>query len=202
MSLDTDLLDGPYETVFDVGAFRGDFARACLAAWPCTVLSFEPLEPPPVEGPGTDRWRWIPVAVGPGAEEQQMWRCEFVPSSSFLPMADLHREAFPYTANGEQVTVPVRSLRSYAAYANGRTLLKVDVQGYEVEVLWSAGPMLSRFDAVVLEVSHAHLYDGAPHPDVVAGFLEDEGYRHVRTVDELRHPKTRVLLQSDELWAR
>jgi FkbM family methyltransferase len=32
------------EIVFDIGAYRGDFARACLATWPQTrIVCFEPL---------------------------------------------------------------------------------------------------------------------------------------------------------------
>ena len=33
-------------TVFDAGAYRGDFARACFAVWPgCRIACFEALEP-------------------------------------------------------------------------------------------------------------------------------------------------------------
>src|SRR5947209_3872759 len=32
------------KTIFDVGAYRGDFATACLAVWPQTsIVCFEPL---------------------------------------------------------------------------------------------------------------------------------------------------------------
>src|SRR5438270_4273772 len=43
-------------TVFDVGAYRGDFARLCLNIWPsCNVVCFEALEPRVNELRGLER---------------------------------------------------------------------------------------------------------------------------------------------------
>lgn len=203
MSLPTGKLGGPYGFVLDVGAFRGDFARACRSAWPrVEVVSFEPLEPRPDDA----AWAWNAVALGAEAGRRTINRCEFVPSSSLLPMADLHKTAFPYAAASEPVEVDVVRLDDLAAdELDGdprRKLLKVDVQGSELDVLRGAERTLREVDGVVLEVSWEVLYHGAPTFAELDLALADAGFRHLRRVEELRHPRTRALLQSDEVWLR
>lgn len=204
MSLDTAKLAGPYDVVLDVGAYVGDFARACLEAWPiCQVHSFEPL----LEVVNTaERWTWHRVALGADHDETAvMHRCEFLPSSSMLPMAELHKAAFPYTRGGSIQKVEVHALEQYEHLIGGRTLLKIDVQGWELEVLIGAGETLDRFAAVVCEVSWQELYEGAPSFEQLDAHLRAHGFRHERRVDELRDPRPRasgLLLQSDELWVR
>jgi hypothetical protein len=52
-------------------------------------------------------------------------------------------------------------------------------------------------------VSWETLYHGAPTPAQLATFLQANGFEHQARVDSLYHPKApKVLLQSDELWAR
>jgi len=196
------ILDGPYATVFDVGAYAGDFAKACLRAWPrCIVYSFEPLaERPPYGGP---RWRWRPLALGPQPGLVEMHRCPYLPSSSMLEMTDRHRQAFPYTTGGDLVSVPVETLDQHADLVKPPALLKLDVQGWELEVLRGGRrKALARFEAILLETSHELLYHGGPLANDVTRVLQTLGFKWRRRVDELHDPSTGSLLQSDELWIR
>lgn len=201
MSLPLDELAGPYQTVFDVGAFRGDFARACLDRWKgCRVVSFEPLEVSPPHRP--QAWLWFPIALGAQSSRMQINECEFIPSSSFLTMTDLHKRAFPFTRRHKIREVSMRRLADYSDLVLGRALLKVDVQGYELQVLLGAGKTLPVFHAVVMEVSWGTLYEQTPSFDELDSYLEQFGFCHVRRVAEMPHPKTGEILQSDELWTR
>lgn len=205
MSVSPSDLRGPYDTVFDVGAFRGDFARACRTEWPhCTVLSFEPLEPKPADvDQAGDFWQWYAIALGNQTEVVEMHRNVFVPSSSVLPMAQLHEQAFPYTKGAEVVRVPMSAISEFGEMIVPPALLKIDVQGYEEQVLKGAGEWLTAFRAVVLEVSWQTLYHGAPTPAALAKHLSSAGFAHAAQVDTLYHPKSpKLLLQSDELWVR
>lgn len=203
MSINPADLGGPYATVLDVGAFRGDFARASLEAWPDTrVLSFEPLEPKP-DDTDTDRWTWFPTALGRQDGLVTINRNEFVPSSSILPMAQLHATAFPYTAKVTEAQVGIIPLDEFIELVAAPALLKIDVQGYELEVLRGGTLALTRCQAVVLEVSWETLYHGAPTPAQLATMLQACGFEWVREVDALYHPKSpKLKLQSDELWVR
>lgn len=207
MSLPLDELRGPYDCVFDVGAFRGDFAKACLERWKgCRVVSFEPLEPDP--GGRLNVWKWFPVALGDWVGRSVINECEFIPSSSFLPMGDLHKQAFPFTKGHKQREVSVRRLVDFADIVVGKALLKIDVQGYELRVLGGAfnketgQNALARFESVVLEVSWAPLYEGLPSFSALNDFLMWYGFEHACRVAEMPHPKTREILQSDELWVK
>lgn len=198
-----------YATVFDVGAFQGDFAYACHQAWPgAHVECFEPLLPNPDETPAARSeafvgWvTWHQVALGAESGIQTMQECEFIPSSSLLPMLDLHKTAFPYASVSHPVDVPVDRLDGYAKLVRPPALLKIDVQGTELEVLRGAHTALDRFAAVVLEVSWAPLYEGAPTFDDLNGHLAGYGFVHSARIDEMPHPQTGALLQSDELWLR
>ena len=202
MSLDLSLLDGPYATVFDVGAHVGEFAKACHEAWPrCVVTCFEPLSDRPLSH--GRRWRWRPVALGPEPGLADMHRCAFLPSSSMLEMTELHQEAFPRTAGSDLVSVPVETLDQHADLVEPPALLKLDVQGWEIEVLRGGQrTALARFKAILVETSHETLYHGGPQAEDVTRFMRAHGFRWRRRVDELHHPRTGLLLQSDELWVR
>lgn len=206
MSLDLEKLGAAYETVIDVGAFRGDFALACLRRWhEARVISFEPLNPEPRKAMRgyRRRWAWYSVALGARVGTVEMNRNEFIPSSSILPMADLHREAFPYTRQSEPVKVGVAMLDEFYEHIASPALLKIDTQGYELEVLKGGTEVLTQCDAVVCEVSHEALYEGQPAYADLDTFLERQGFEHAARIDELRHPERQgMLLQSDELWTR
>lgn len=203
MSIQPADLGGPYATVLDVGAFRGDFARACLSEWPDTrVLSFEPLEPKPADT-DTAQWTWFPTAIGDSDGRVTINRNEFVPSSSILPMGELHRQAFPYTREVTEAEVGILPLDEFRSLVTEPALLKIDVQGYELHVLKGAIATLTLCRAVVLEVSWAPLYHGQPSPAALAQLLQGNGFQWSATADELHHPKRPGMrLQSDELWVR
>jgi len=206
MSFEAPVTGGPYATVIDVGAFRGEFALSSLRAWhQAKVISFEPLEPEPRKATRAyaRRWKWYAVALGANPGRVTMHRNEFIPSSSILPMAELHREAFPYTRKTEPVKVGQAMLDEFLEEIVSPALLKIDVQGYELEVLKGATEVLTMCDAVIAEVNHEELYAGAATPKEMSEFVEAAGFKWERTLDELRHPaRESMLLQSDELWVR
>ena len=76
--------------------------------------------------------------------------------------------------------VPVVALDDYCAEA-GLTrvdLLKIDTQGFELNVLTGAERLLrsGAVRAVYLEVNFAPLYEGQPRADAVLAHLWDRGY--------------------------
>jgi len=55
-------------------------------------------------------------------------------------------------------------------------LLKVDVQGAELEVLRGATGILDRVDGILLESSFAELYAGQPRADEIIRFVHEAGF--------------------------
>src|SRR5205807_2367488 len=72
-------------------------------------------------------------ALGDVSGETIIEHSSFHPSSSLLPMAKLHKELYPKSAQSEKETIQVHTLDSLqpALPIDGPTLIKLDVQGFE-----------------------------------------------------------------------
>lgn len=67
------------------------------------------------------------------------------------------------------------------------SLLKVDTQGYDLEVLAGAGELLSRFPGVLMEVAVKTLYEDAPLLDEVISFMRGHGFEMTGAFPIHRH---------------
>ncbi len=87
-------------------------------------------------------------------------------ASSFLPVSDVSRNGWPSTDFSEvrRIRVPVIRIDDYL-HQQGISkvqLLKIDVQGFELEVLKGCGDRLYDIRFIIAEVQFQPLYDGAP----------------------------------------
>jgi FkbM family methyltransferase len=168
-------------TVFDVGASRGQFALFAVERFPkAQVTCFEPLpESRAALASVLDgRVEVRPVAVGaaPGTAELQVSAQD--DSSSLLPIGSRQIAEFPGTARASTLEVPVVALEAEIGPATpGPRLLKIDVQGLELEVLKGAGRALDLIDEAFIECSFVELYEGQALADEVVAFLLDRGLR-------------------------
>ena len=97
-------------------------------------------------------------------------------SSSLLPIG---RQAtvFPGTAATGSRDVDVDVLARHLDASTPRpVLLKIDVQGYELEVLRGAGAALDHVDEILCECSFVELYTGQPLAAEVIAHLADRGF--------------------------
>ena len=124
--------------------------------------------------------------------------------SSLLTFSDKHRTLYPDVADGRTTTVPITTLDSYFGdrELTSPALVKLDVQGYEREVLKGAPGVLERATWLVLELSFEPLYDGETSFGDMLEFLGGLGWTMVRPVDFLAHASTGEILQIDALFAR
>jgi hypothetical protein len=82
-----------------------------------------------------------------------------------------------------------------------RAFLKIDVQGFERQVLDGAGEALRRFDAIELELSVTALYAGQPSLVEMLPLLSNRGFRPVSLEPILLDDDGR-LMELDGLFAR
>lgn len=61
-------------------------------------------------------------------------------------------------------------------------LIKIDVQGAELDVLLGAKETLSECSDIIVECQNVNYNDGAPHFDDVKAYLESIGYKFVSTI--------------------
>lgn len=198
------------DIVIDVGANSGQFGSEIRAAgYAGKILSVEPIAE--AYGRLTARasrdasWTTIHCALGESDGESTLHIAGNSASSSFLDMLPVHEEAAPGTAyiGRERVTVRrLESLLSEYVSTGSRPYLKVDVQGYELEVLRGAGPWLEALVAIQLELSLARLYAGAPMADEVDAFVSGLGYRLAGIEPGFADPVSGRLLQMDGIYIR
>jgi FkbM family methyltransferase len=197
------------ETVVDVGAHVGLFSAAIKELCPGASLhAFEPQES--CFALLSNRLRrysnsWASkVAVGERAGEVRFYANAFSPSSSVLPMAQRHVEAFPNTRVAEPTTVQMRTLDEMLAGVELRAnvLMKIDVQGYELQVLRGGAQILERTDYVLVEMSLVELYKGQPLFREVTEWLWARNFDIAGALPPLVAPNDGSFLQIDVLFRR
>lgn len=198
-------------TVIDIGANVGQFAVLVHSLLPgATIYAFEPLPDCYQQlarkiremGNGSIAFN---VALGRENSRLVFHRNPYSDSSSFRSMMDIHRKQFPFTAGpDEDLDVPVRRLDSYASELDLRpnVLLKIDVQGFEDEVLAGAEQVLRLTHLVQVEVSMIPLYEDSPSFTDVLLWLERRGFSFRGFVGQLTGPLDGEILQGDALFKR
>jgi FkbM family methyltransferase len=171
------------DTVLDVGANVGQFATQLRrAGYAGRIVSVEPLSGAFAElrrrAEDDKRWDVVNAAVGGSGSTATIHVAGNSFSSSLLPMTDKHATAAPGSeavGTEEVAMVGVPELLDRHTVDVTHALLKIDTQGYEGEVLDSAGPLVDRFAAIQLELSFVELYAGQPLYDELVDRMRAAG---------------------------
>lgn len=104
----------------------------------------------------------------------------------------------------QEISVPVKTLDSLVKKHGLEPpfLLKVDVEGAELDVLKGASETLSRCGCVILEASvYPKFKDGPDIGDLVC-YMRDQGFKLIDILAGVNHKKTGLLYQADLVFAR
>lgn len=197
------------DLVIDVGANRGQFGLEIRrGGYAGRIVSIEPLAAPYGQlsrvASRDERWAAIRSAVGPRRGSATMHvAANNGASSSLLPMLDLHARAAPearYVADEQVDVATLDDLVQPHLRDAGTVFTKLDVQGYELQVLEGGSATLGSSSLVQLEMSLLPLYETAPTYREVIHFMEQNGFQLVGLEPGVAAP-TGVLLQADGLFA-
>ena len=167
--LDLVLARAGITVVLDVGANTGQYARRLRAGgYAQRIVSFEPLEGAHAAllaaAKADPRWEIAPrMALGARDGLVEIEVAAESDMSSILPQNDLLRRISPTSRVTAREQVAIARLDDLALRylgAEDRAFLKVDVQGYEAQVLDGASGLLPRLSGIQLELSLAPLYEG------------------------------------------
>ena len=174
----------PLRTIVDVGANHGQFALVVRHCFPdATIFAFEPLSGPAAVFrkvfAGDARARLFQAAIGPQAAEAVIHVSVADDSSSLLPISGLQERLFPGTGEAATEKIRVGRLGDFVSAEDIKApaLLKLDVQGFELEALRGCEDLLDRFAQVYVECSFVELYTGQALADEVIAWLRERGFR-------------------------
>jgi FkbM family methyltransferase len=208
----------PIDLVLDVGANAGQFVHQCRAAgYKGEIISFEPSAAAHARllrsAAADPLWTVADrIALGATTGEVEINIAANSYSSSILPMLDSHLAAAPNSAYLQKEKVPLRRLDDILANnladlhqptAPGRCMfLKLDVQGYESQVLAGATQLLNHTLAVQLEMSLLPLYEGETLMPQMHAAMTAKGFDLWDLEPSFRDPATGRLLQIDAIFLR
>lgn len=202
------LIDGGARTVLDVGANEGQYGGLIRrAGFSGPIVSFEPqsaafaaLE----RKISKDRlWTAYRCALGASDGEITLNIAENSESSSVLPMLELHSVNAPSSAYVATEQVRLRRLDDVLVESavTGPLHLKLDVQGFELNVLDGARAALEAAVSLELEMSFVPLYGGQASFDGLLDRVRSAGFEFYDVVPGFRAKNGR-LLQIDGLFLR
>jgi FkbM family methyltransferase len=198
------------EAALDIGANVGQFGTELRrAGFPGRIVSVEPLatayERLAATAGRDTGWETERAGVGAEPGTLTLHRAANSVSSSVLPILERHVQAAPQSAYVASETVPATTVDELVeghGLAPERTLLKIDVQGYEMPVLRGAARTLDRFACVRTEMSLVPLYEGqALLPDVLTE-LDAHGFELWDLERGFVDPGSGRLLQADGVFFR
>jgi len=193
--------------VLDVGANVGQFGIDLRRhEFDGQIVSFEPVSQTFTLLSKTIKKRqpWKALQLGLGAIESEQTinvSGNSGLSTSLLTMGSVHLANFPETAtvSTERVTISTVDKQLEILGIDPRhIMLKLDVQGYEAEVLKGASQSLSKIPLCYLEVSMLPLYEGEITFLPILNMLSEAGHEVIDVFRGLK-AKNGQLLQMDIL---
>jgi FkbM family methyltransferase len=185
------------KTVIDVGAFEGDWSRMARRTWPDSrILMIEP---------NLAKQAHLAVVASDinasvfsellGAEDNIV-----VPYNVMESGSSVLSERSPVDRIVERRSL--RRLDSILKEIEAPAFLKIDTQGYELEVLKGSMSILRSMDAILLEVAIIEINEGAPLLHEVLVYMKSIGFVTYDILEIHRRPLDRALNQVDILFIR
>jgi FkbM family methyltransferase len=199
------------DAVLDVGANAGQYGTMLRqAGYGGPILSFEPLVEPRAalaRAAGEDPlWRLAPpLALGDRAGEATIDVSAESDMSSILPQAAMLRDLSPSSAVLERRRVTTARLDARETLLDPawrRMHLKIDVQGYEPQVLDGAAGLMDRIATLQLELALEPVYVGETGWRAMVDRLTEAGFRLALVLPGYFERKLGRMLQFDGVFIR
>ncbi|MGO9203703.1 MAG: FkbM family methyltransferase [Limisphaerales bacterium] len=196
------------KTVIDGGANVGQFARAAAETYPeASVYAFEPLPAAAAQFSRNladrPRVKLIESALASRDGTTIFYPNQYSQSSSALPQAAAHTRSFSQDKQLAPIRVPSITLDTFASgkVLRAPILIKLDLQGYELEALKGGTELLRKTDFVLAETVFEPMYEGEPLFVDILGFLSGAGFAFRMPLAFMRDERG-LIVQMDALFFR
>lgn len=196
-------------TILDIGANVGQFASQIHKLLPeATLYSFEPIEECYKEllktMRGVPKFCAFNYALGDANGQTQLYRNDYTPASSLLPLEELAKQVFPFTANATSQKIEVRRLNDISGELEivDNLLIKVDVQGTEDKVIFGGENLTSRASVVIIETCFETLYKGQMLFSGIYDLLRERGFVYAGCENTRKSPKDGRILYCDSVFCK
>ncbi len=207
--LDTLLKNLDVQIVLDIGANDGQFAEDIHTRLPkAYIYSFEPLkdcfEKLNIRMKEAAHFKSFNIALGDSEGAMEINRNSFSPSSSILPMDELHKKLYPKSAESRKETIRIKKLDSFSheLILNKAYLVKLDVQGYEDKAIKGGSEIIKNASLVLVETSFKTLYKGQPLFDDIYTLMKNLGFSYYGNHGQHWNMKTNELIYEDALFVK
>ncbi len=197
------------DLVIDVGANLGQYGLLLRdLGYKNQIYSFEPIgevfSKLQVRAAKDDKWETINKGVGSKNESLFINISENFVSSSLLPITDASTTAKPDTKFTRQEKISIITLDSFfedKEIKNWKNpFLKIDVQGYEKQVIDGSLVTLKDISVLQIELSLVKLYEESILYKDVIFLMEELGFYLYTIIPGFRNPQTGQLLQVDGVF--
>lgn len=186
----------PVETILDVGANVGQFARYSRGFFrSATVHCFEPLPAAAAElrswaasvgGPPVMVWETaVGEAIGDIVIHEHVGHS---PSSSILASVAGAEGHFAGMTGTKERRVPITTLDSWSSESGvtirDSTLIKLDVQGFEAHVIRGGPDSFGRAGVCVIEITPIPMYEGQSQFADIVRLLENAGLEYLGNLEQ------------------
>lgn len=191
--------------ILDVGVNEGQFIKTILFLLPnISIYGFEAnphlIKKLEENYANIKNVKIFPIACGSIQGFLPLNVSKFSPSSSLLKISELHLEEFPGTETEQVINVKVDRLDNRVktlGLLHESFLLKIDVQGFELDVLKGATAIFDKVHIIVCEVNLAHLYENQTTFESLVSFLRHHKYQLVDIGKPIYSHRTHEILYID-----
>jgi FkbM family methyltransferase len=188
--------------ILDIGAYEGWWSRLARKVFPqagILMIEAQDAKKSTLEAVakeiGTAKVRIAALGAEAGREVEFL-----IPETPFgTTGSSIYAERTDFKRKASKVRL--ERLDDLVAGSPPAELLKLDVQGSELDILKGGPAALSAAQAVILEVSLLNYNEGAPLFADIVRFMDEQGFQLLDLVD-LQRGKMSVLYQADAVFLR
>ena len=142
------------------------------------------------------------MALGDETGEAVINRSSFTPGSSIRSFGTSFKKAFPFASEYTEEIINVTTLDAISQDLQliDNIFMKIDVQGFEDNVLKGARNTLHKIKILIIELTFTELYDGQPCFSEIYEILTKSGFSYSGSWRQSFNPIDGQVLQQDAIF--